>query len=361
MKCTKCGAELDGKICRGCGTENEFIMPTATAPKSKKKKPFFLRWWFILLVIIVAFFLLVDPDSDSGDKIVWNDMILGDMLPEPPNDEGHLYTNAKDELSLEVDDLSSKQFDDYIEDCKEKGFEIDSKYTSSSYNAYNSEGYELSLSHYGDNSGMSIELNAPMEMEEITWPISNAGNKVPKPKSTIGNFSYERDNEFLVYIGDTTKNEYVKYVDSCSKKGFNVDYEKADNYYKANDNEGWQIHIIYQGNNIMSIEVTAPSTETEETKETEESSTDNKLSTDFKAAMDSYETFMNEYVAFMKKYKANPTDADLISDYSDYMSKYVDFVADFEKWEDEDMNEEELAYYIEVQTRVSKKLLEATQ
>ena len=60
----------------------------------------------------------------------------------------------------------------------------------------------------------------------------------------------------------------------------------------------------------------------------------------------------------MKKYKANPSDLSLLTDYADYMSKYADFVKDFEKWEDEEMNAAETAYYIEVQSRVSKKLLE---
>lgn len=83
------------------------------------------------------------------------------------------------------------------------------------------------------------------------------------------------------------------------------------------------------------------------------------LDPDFKAAMDSYENFMDEYVAFMKKYKANPGDLSILTDYADYMSKYADFVEDFEKWEDEEMNAAETAYYIEVQSRVSKKLLEA--
>ena len=38
--------------------------------------------------------------------------------------------------------------------------------------------------------------------------------------------------------------------------------------------------------------------------------------------------------------------------------KYSKFVEDFEKWDDEDMNAAESAYYLEVQTRVNKKLLE---
>ncbi|MGN1131178.1 MAG: DUF6591 domain-containing protein [Ruminococcus sp.] len=85
---------------------------------------------------------------------------------------------------------------------------------------------------------------------------------------------------------------------------------------------------------------------------------DDGMGSDFKAAMDSYEEFMDEYVAFMKKYNDNPNDAALLADYADYTSKYSDFVKDFEKWESEDMNTAEAAYYLEVQTRVNKKLLE---
>lgn len=44
--------------------------------------------------------------------------------------------------------------------------------------------------------------------------------------------------------------------------------------------------------------------------------------------------------------------------YTKYMSKYADMVEKFDKWESEDLNDAELAYYIDVQARVSKKLLE---
>ena len=98
-----------------------------------------------------------------------------------------------------------------------------------------------------------------------------------------------------------------------------------------------------------------------ETTSTKEESSKDELSKDFKDAMDSYEKFMNEYVSFMKKYKENPSDMSLLSDYATYMSKYSDFVKDFEKWENEEMNAAETTYYIDVQARVSKKLLEVAQ
>lgn len=80
---------------------------------------------------------------------------------------------------------------------------------------------------------------------------------------------------------------------------------------------------------------------------------------DFKAAMDSYEAYLNEYCEFMKEYKQNPSDMALVAKYADMMAKYVDLTAKFEAWESNDLNNEELKYYVEVQGRVAQKLIEA--
>ena len=44
-----------------------------------------------------------------------------------------------------------------------------------------------------------------MEMYTITWPTSVAGNQLPVPKSTVGNFSYENEDEFYVHIANMTR------------------------------------------------------------------------------------------------------------------------------------------------------------
>ncbi len=80
---------------------------------------------------------------------------------------------------------------------------------------------------------------------------------------------------------------------------------------------------------------------------------------EFKKAMDSYEEFMTEYCEFMKKYgESDGTDLGLVADYADYMSKYAEWVKDFEGWDDGEMNTEEAAYYLDIQNRISKKLIE---
>ena len=331
-----------------------------------------------VLSIILALFMLFSLTACGGETIVWDDIILGDKLPEPPATKGEIHTNAADDLWIDINDLSAKQFNDYVEACKEMGFTVDAESNSSSYNAYNAEGYKLSLGHYGSDADKSIQLDAPMEMTTISWPTSIAGQMLPTPKSTTGKFSYEYEDHFYVYVGNTTRSDYAEYVTACSEKGFNVDYNKGDDYYYADNSEGWHISLRYEGNNIMTIDIDAPSQDdnkdttpttqptTEPSSEattpaTEDKKDNNAIDPEFKAAMDSYEEFMDEYVAFMKKYKANPSDLSLLTDYANYMSKYADFVEDFEKWENEEMNAAETAYYIDVQARVSKKLLEAAQ
>ena len=85
------------------------------------------------------------------------------------------------------------------------------------------------------------------------------------------------------------------------------------------------------------------------------------LRKEFKEAMDSYETVMDEYIIFMKKYSdSKGRDPQLISAYGEYMKKYIDATDAFKKWNGKEMNKEEAKYYIDVQTRVTQKLMNAS-
>ena len=283
MKCKQCGTEFEGNFCPECGTKFEIETPTPPPPiqqqpeqqqpeqqqaayqqptpaktykPNRQKKPFIIAMAVLLLVIIavVGIALIIGGDSE---KIVWDDIVLGDILPEPPVDKGRIHDNSTDKLWLVIIKFSDQQFNDYIDACKEKGFTVEAESDSSSYDAYNPDGYKLELSYYGNSSEIWIELEKPMEMTTITWPTGAAGNQLIAPKSTIGNFYYEYDDNFLVYVGDTSKADYAEYVAACSEKGFNVDYSKGDDYYYADNSDGWHVSICYEGNNIMSIHIYA--------------------------------------------------------------------------------------------------------
>lgn len=404
MKCSHCGAEYEGNFCPECGARAESQSPATPPPiqqpaanrqnpvppvggnvaayqKPKKpKKPIYKKWWFYVIaaVALIAIISAISGGKGKGEKIEWSKIELRDQLPEPPSNRGTLFENSDEEFWVSLDGVSDDQYNDYLDACVDKGFTVDADKSSYSYKAYNADGYSLDMSHIGD--GLSITLKAPMNFGSITWPSSTVGNMLPAPKSTTGKFSYEHDDSFFVYVGETSKADYDQYVADCSANGFNIDYDKGDTYYRADNADGYHISLKYEGNNIMAVEIkasknsdtgtsepatTEPSTET--TAPSESSSTETKpndtelvdgMRKDFKDAVDSYEAFMDEYVAFMKKYSDNPSDVGLLADYTKYMSKYADMVEKFDKWESEDLNDAELAYYIDVQARVSKKLLD---
>ena len=80
---------------------------------------------------------------------------------------------------------------------------------------------------------------------------------------------------------------------------------------------------------------------------------------EFKEAMDAYEAFYAEYCEFLKEYQKNPSDLGLLTKYATMMKKAEEADRAFEKWDDEDLNKEELAYYIDVTARIEKMLLDA--
>lgn len=82
---------------------------------------------------------------------------------------------------------------------------------------------------------------------------------------------------------------------------------------------------------------------------------------DFKEAMDSYEAFYDKYCEIVKKYTENPSDMELLADYTDMVTKAAEVTEKFEAWENGDLNRAELEYYLDVQNRVAKKLLEVSE
>lgn len=420
MKCSKCGAEFQGKFCPECGAKAENEEPLTPPPiqeetntkqdippafntkiaekngKHKSKKPFYKKWWFILIAVVLVLCVIAALAGNKGskkDKIDWSSMILKDVIPNPPSNKGTLYENSDEELKVNLDNVTDEQYNTYLNECIDLGFTVDADKTAYLYEAYNKEGYSLELRHTSDD--LDITLKTAMQMGTISWPTGTAGSLIPAPKSTTGKFDYEHDKSFSVYVGDTSQADYDEYVTACSDKGFTVDYDKGEKYYRADNAEGYHLSLSYEGNNIMLVRIDKPNEEeisgeiedtseaeasptakptakpTEEVKPTEEAaSTDDSnsssvgadgLRTDFKEAMDSYESFMGEYCEFMKKYNENPSDLNLLADYATYVSKYADVVNKFDAWESEGMNDAELAYYIEVQSRVAAKLAEVTQ
>ena len=146
----------------------------------------------------------------------------------------------------------------------------------------------------------------------------------------------------MTYSVDSEGNEYDNLIDTQNIEEIEL-YVTCMNFYSSEPEE---------------TEATEPSEEVPTTESGEESELIDGLRPEFKEAMDAYEDFYGEYCDFMVKYKQNPSDLSLLAEYADLMERAVEMDEAFQAWEDEDLNNEELKYYLEVNNRVMQMLVD---
>lgn len=334
-----------------------------------------------IILAIISFALIVPFFKFSVTKekpvsINFSEFILEDKLPEYKNAKGKVYSNSRDVLMIDIYEVKPKDFENYVNEVIDFGYDLDLEYEDwdSFYGAFNEDGYSIRISYSDYDSEMSITLNVPKKLEKIEWPDKGLAKLLPKPKSDIGSIYSNSSDSLILYIGKMTISDYNDYVKECEDKGFVDDFTKEKKYYSAKNKAGYELTVSYRGGEVIEISLelgdeeesiitTTKTTKTTKTTTTKKTTKKNDsvagMRKEFKQAMDDYEDYIDEYVAFMKKFnKSNGNDISLLKDYASYVSSYAKMVDSFEKWEDEDLSDKELDYYIKVQTRVNKKLLE---
>ncbi len=76
----------------------------------------------------------------------------------------------------------------------------------------------------------------------------------------------------------------------------------------------------------------------------------------FKKTMDKYEDFFDEYCEFMTSFDEDNASIMTLAKYATMVAKYADMLDEFGKIEDDDLTDEEMEYYLQVQLRINNKL-----
>ena len=104
-----------------------------------------------------------------------------------------------------------------------------------------------------------------------------------------------------------------------------------------------------------------PATEpTEEpTPEPQTAAAGNEIRPEVKEFLDAYEACMDEYADFMQHYMNDESDSTLsmMGDYYRILTRYTEFAEKIDAFDESELTNAELAYYLEVTNRVSQKLL----
>ena len=191
----------------------------------------------------------------------WPSVGLNQYLPLPPTEYGNIKTDDESRFNIEIYQVSPEKFDDYVKDCKEKGFTISTTKTDSVFYAYHVEQYELDIFYWEDKETMDIFLDAPLEMVEIKWPNNKMVNQIPQPESLIGNIRWENSEHFGVYISNTTPEQYSEYVDRCIETGFTVDYSRGEKTFHAYNKKGYYLVVEQHLFDKIYISIEAPENE----------------------------------------------------------------------------------------------------
>ncbi|MDO4647105.1 MAG: zinc-ribbon domain-containing protein [Eubacteriales bacterium] len=368
----------------------------------KEKRAFFHRLILILALLLCIPFVRYGA-KEAPKRISWPQDGLASNLPKPSSRYGEIKSNSSEYFRADLDNTTENKYNSYLSSCKEAGYTVDAVDDSNSYSAYNEEGYYLNLDYYSFNESLSISLDAPLVLKELTWPESTTAAQLPAPSSSLGKILRDTEDFLSLYVGDTSEEAYLAYVDTCNNAGFNVNYQKGDTYYRADNPAGYHLSLKYQGFSTMKITLEAPSkmtatpepenssdtavtdssetssaetTDTDPSTESEESKSESgngdsaensaqptTVDPELKEFLDSYETVMNSYCDFMEKYDtASETEQLSMSiDYLRLTGEYADMLGKMDAYDTSTMSAADLAYYTEVTTRVNARLLQVAQ
>lgn len=231
--------------------------------KVKGKITHIITTIFACLILCSCILSLGNGGTENNIKYIWSDILLNETLPEIDLENAEVYANSYDRFSVTIEDFSGTDFNNYIGECKSKGFTIDAELEGSSYTAYNQEGYKLVLNFHDYDNSMSITLDKPIEMETISISNSELAKLLPTPKSTLGKIDSNTEETYSLYLGNTTINDYNEYVTECEKNGFTLNVEKTSKSFAAQNETGNKISVEYKGANVIFISISATKYKTE--------------------------------------------------------------------------------------------------
>ena len=241
----------------------------------------------LIIALTICMFTGCDPDAEEID---WINIKLGHVLPEPQSKLMKIVSNDEDDLLVYIHNISQNQYLEYQRWCEQdKGFNIDVESLGSSFYAYNQEGYYLSLFYSDSQDEMHITLDAPIPMEEYDLPEFAIAAGLPIPGSKMGHFNWQNENSFFLYVGETTKDEYMLYKETCVSAGFTIDPYESGTVYSAANTEGYKVSLNYKGFNIFTLEFKGPTSESNDNtgSDAEEYTIDYTDAASFEAALNS--------------------------------------------------------------------------
>ena len=275
IKCNKCEQinkvpeDKENFYCSNCGNK---IVGDNNEKKNNNSLP------VIIVVAIIGLFIIgllifssikygFNDDNGGGyfggecDKISLDDILMKDVMIDKFNYRGYIEYNDNEELDITLCGVNKKVYNKLLKEFKNIGYTTlddsaeDGVY---SYNAFKDTDARLSLVYYPDEKNIWIYINKYKKIKDINWPTFGIVTNIPKPESTRGYITNDSSDYFGAVLLANSKDEYLKYVETLKAAGYINNYDYSENYYTADNANGYTITITYYSNNLYSIDLESP-------------------------------------------------------------------------------------------------------
>ena len=308
--------------------------------KSKKKSFKILLATILPIIIICIITSIFGPmliKKAEQDRLM-KTLVLASCLPELPVRPIEIKENSNTILKINQKNIDKQTYDQILAKVKEK-YPLDNQDISTSYEAYDPNGTKIILKPQFDT--LEIKIRKLSHYGDIIWPTSGLASTIPKPLSTKGIISINRDEYFSADIQYMTKEDLRNYFEQCKQSGYNLNTRELNQkIYESKNQNGDRLSLRYDGGNVVSITVEQGRKKSQFSELSNSQSNDNQVSNnedekvkqEFQKTMKEVEQRLqqqketgidpkfqkleDDYLRFMLadywvkgvKYKANPTD-----------------------------------------------------
>lgn len=238
-------------LCRKCDVrfkKNDGVCPNCG---KKYRTPLHKQWWFVLLYwVSFAFFVLFNLSrcaaclglQNQEVKNPWGELILSEMLPEPPLVVEKVISNRADKMEVQFDEMDALEFGNYVEACRNKGFTEFASVRDDSFEAYSQEGHHLKI----DVSVIRTELTLTRAAEpRQQWPETGLAAMLPAPRALKIEVQTNTDENLDATLELITKEAYADFVAGCKEAGFVEGSSQREGFYSAYNAEGYHLELRY--------------------------------------------------------------------------------------------------------------------
>lgn len=187
------------------------------------------------------------------------------------------------------------------------------------------------------------------DTEEINWSDIILSSQLPYMPSYKGEVILNEENILLIYIENIDENKYNDYINKCYDKGYNINSERTKTFFHSFSKDNYEL-LIKLKKDKMIIKL--------DTFKKEETINDS-MRPEIKEIFDEFEIITENYFKIIKKANEEVEDKEILNDYKELGKNILKLINKIDKLENkDDINEEEIKYYIKIKLKSFQKLLE---